>query len=124
MKALKLTLVINAVSSGVTGILLLGFNNFFSALFDIQADRIFLGCGVFLIVFALLVFYESRKPNISEKSVWIITSLDISWVIGSIVILLLLWNSLSLIGNLLIIIVALWVASMACFQIKYGLIRN
>lgn len=121
MKHLKIVLQVNSVSSGITGLILLVFNRFVSEMFGIPLmNDAFIGVGFFLIAFAIFVFSESHKIQIRLDRVRIITGLDISWVIASAIILFTYWNNISTIGSILVIIVALWVAAMACLQLKYG----
>lgn len=118
MKALKNVLMINAVSSGATGLLLVFFPGFFASLFGVQGSAAFVGTGIFLILFAILVFSEARRETVSDKSVRFISTLDVLWVVGSLVIIVFGLFGLSLVGYLMIGAVAAWVALMAMLQLR------
>lgn len=118
MKTLKNVLLLNAISSGATGIGLVVFAASVAELFGIIDYKVLWGVGVFLFSFACLVFIESRKfPHNLRMVKWII-ALDVMWVLGSFSIVLLQMFHLSGVGYLAIGIVALWVAAMAYLQIN------
>ena len=116
MTTLKNVLIINALSSGATGIILIVFAQFIATLFAIPQVQPFWGTGIFLIVFAALVLYTSSKNPISSSLVQLIIMLDSLWVVISIVIVLFHVFNLSLTGYVLISAVAIWVAAMAYLQ--------
>ena len=120
MKTLKNVLLINALSSGATGILMLVFANPIAELFQVQSTMPFIEVGIFLIAFAILVFTESRKQTHNTKTVKFIIALDILWVFVSLLIVVLQLFNLSTLGYTIIGAVAVWVAAMAYLQI-YGL---
>ncbi|WP_315815421.1 hypothetical protein [Paraflavitalea speifideaquila] len=74
--------------------------------------------GIFLVVFAALVFSQSRKQVIQKGWVKRIIALDIIWVIESLVIVVPQLFGLSFLGYFLIGAVAGWVALMAFLQVK------
>ena len=74
--------------------------------------------GIFLVVFAILVFREGRRIHQNEKMVKFIIALDIAWVVSSLLIIVLQLFNLTVIGYLAIGAVALWVAGMAYLQIN------
>jgi hypothetical protein len=117
MKQLNLILKVNSVSSGITGFVMVVFSQFCSTVFGVDANSGFIGIGIFLIAFAIFVFTESNKEKINGRNVKIISTLDILWVLISCVILVAFWKSLSALGNLLIIVMALWVDTMAYLQL-------
>lgn len=116
MKHLKNVLLLNAASSGITALLLIILPGFFADLFGVKQQFPFIGIGIFLFLFAFFVFIQSRKKPLNPKKVQLIIVMDISWVLGSLVIILPQLFSLSLIGYVLIGGVALWVAAMAALQ--------
>jgi hypothetical protein len=117
MKALKNVLLINAVSSGATGIGLLVLGDFIAALFGVSKPQAFWGVGIFLIGFAILVFAEGIKNPPRQNRVGLISILDCTWVVGSFVVVIFQLFDLTTIGYVLITGVALWVAAMAYFQL-------
>jgi hypothetical protein len=115
---LNVVLKVNAISSGVTGMILIFFRDLCSSLFEVTASEIFLGVGIFLLIFAVYVFAESTRKDIHARRVQFISALDILWVVASDAILIIFWKNVSVIGNLLIFGVALWVAAMAYLQLS------
>lgn len=116
MKTLKNILLINALSSGATGIGLAVMPNVFAGLFDTTVIAPFVGTGLFLIAFAALVFSESRKKEVNANSVRLIIVLDVLWVISSLSIIVSSAFAISSLGYFMIGAVALWVALMAYLQ--------
>lgn len=62
----------------------------------------------------LTALQKKVNPRLVKVIVW----LDITWVMGSIVTVLLLVDAISWVGHLLIVGVATWVAAMAVLQNK------
>jgi len=118
MLTLRNVLLINAVSSGATGLLLVLFSDFFAGLFGVGSVSPFLETGIFLLAFAGFVFYGGRRSNINTSRIRLIIALDTLWVVASILLLVLQPVAITLIGNLFIAVVALWVAAMAALQFR------
>ncbi|HYG38711.1 MAG TPA: hypothetical protein VD908_08835 [Cytophagales bacterium] len=116
MKTLKNILLINGVSSGVTGIGLILFAGFIAEIFEVSVLEPFWGTGLFLVIFASMVIYEALQNPIRRERIRLIISLDVIWVIGSVILVLLNLENISLVGHLLIVAVAFWVALMAYLQ--------
>ncbi len=115
---LKPVLLINALSSGATGLLLLLFPGAIAALFGSSTKMPFIAVGLFLLLFAVLVFNQSRKPVIQKAWVKLIIALDILWVVESAIILIPQLFSFTTLGYVIITAVALWVAVMAILQAR------
>ena len=115
---LKNVLLTNAISSGMTGILLATMPSVFTRLFAIEGSTPFISVGIFLIVFSLFVVVTAMKENIPESWTKFIITLDITWVISSIVALIALFYKISIIGSVMILAVAVWVGMMAYLQNK------
>ena len=118
MISLKNVLLINAVSSGATGIGLVVLAETVAELVGTPAAGAVMGVGIFLVVFAAGVLNEAVQRTIRVNRVYIIIALDILWVAGSIAIVLPQLFQLTAIGYIAITAVALWVAAMAYLQIK------
>lgn len=116
MIRLKNALLLNAVSSGATGLLLLIFPGFFAGLFGTSQSIPYTVTGIFLLFFALDVYLQSRKDPLHYGRVQWIIALDILWVVGSLIIIVPRLFNLTAIGYILIGGVALWVAAMAVLQ--------
>lgn len=115
---LKNVLLTNAVSSGITGIILAYMPGFFAKLFKVDTTAPFVEVGIFLIVFSLFVVFTAFKNPIWKSITKVIIALDVTWVIASIIAVVLLFSSISLVGSVLIIAIAGWVGLMAYFQNK------
>jgi hypothetical protein len=118
MISLKQVLLLNAVSSGATGALLMLFPAPVARLFGVAPVVPFVAVGAFLLVFAAGVGYEGMQKPPRSGRVQRIIALDIAWVVGSLVAVALLFSTLSVLGNGLILAVAGWVAGMAFLQSK------
>jgi hypothetical protein len=118
MIPLKTTLTINAASSGVTGLGLIILASPVAELFGVSQTMPFVGVGVFLILFASFVFLVGVSKSINPKAVRLIITLDTLWVVASLVLVAVASSSISLIGILTILAVAMWVAAMAFLQHK------
>ncbi|HEY5824552.1 MAG TPA: hypothetical protein VIT44_09310 [Cyclobacteriaceae bacterium] len=116
MKTLKTVLLINALSSGVTGLGLIISSSLVAQLFGVSATGPFIEVGIFLLAFASLVLFVGRGETHHVNAVRFIIALDLLWVIISLVIVLLHLFDLSVLGYLLISGVALWVGAMAYLQ--------
>jgi hypothetical protein len=118
MKQLKTVLLINAISSAAAGLLLILLATPLAVLFGVADTVFFTGTGIFLLLFASFVGYVATRPQLSAGLVKLVTLLDLSWVLGSIVLVIEYANLLTLIGSILIIAVAAWVGLMALLQYK------
>jgi hypothetical protein len=118
MKTLRNVLLVNALSSGATGIGLVVMSTFISRLFDRTETLPFIAVGLFLVAFATLVFIVARMARISRSVLQLIIVLDSSWVVVSVFILLFQAFNLSTTGYVLIGAVAAWVALMASLQFR------
>ncbi len=120
MTTLKNVMMLNAMSSGATGLLFILFSKPAAGLFGVTWPTPFFAVGMFLVIFACLVFYHSRKTPMSKGWIKFIVLLDILWVVESIILVTSQMIAFSTIGSGVIIMVALWVAIMAILQ-AYGL---
>jgi hypothetical protein len=118
MISLKQVLLVNAISSGATGALLMLFSAPVAGLFGVTPVAPFVAVGAFLLVFAGGVGYEAVQKRLRPGRVQLIIALDVAWVVGSLVAVALSFSALSPLGNLLILAVAGWVATMAFLQTR------
>src|SRR5690606_24945240 len=81
---LKNILLLNAISSGITGILLALAAPLFKNLFGLPDPLPFVFVGVFLALFALFVLFVALAENINLRLVQVIIGLDITWVLASV----------------------------------------
>jgi hypothetical protein len=118
MTTLRNVLLINAVSSGITGLVLAIAPGMVADLFATSNTTAFVAVGIFLFAFAVLVFVLSIQDPLREKNVSIIIALDTLWVLASFAIILLQVLDISTLGYFIIAAVAAWVALMAYLQFK------
>ena len=116
MKELKKYLIINSTFSAVSGLAMLILSSNLNELFQIDNIYVFPFIGVNLLFFAAFVWYVSSKQLTNKTLVTTITILDILWVLGSLVIVSLDLFDLSKVGNILIGVVAVWIAFLAYKQ--------
>lgn len=116
MKTLQNVLLINAISSGATGLLLVFLSRPVATLFAVSQPAIILGVGLFLIAFAGIVLIESRRNPLQMERIRFIILLDRLWVITSLILVVFPNTNLSIIGRVAIVAVAGWVALMAYLQ--------
>jgi len=116
MTSLKNVLMINAASSGLTGLILTFLSGFVAGLFDVTNRIPFVGVGIFLLAFAFFVFITSLQNPMRESTVIIIVWMDALWVIVSAGIVALQPFDMKPIGYILIAAVACWVMLMAYLQ--------
>lgn len=116
MKTLRNVMLINAISSGATGLALAMFPKTIAGTFGTSATMPFIETGIFLTVFAAFVFVVGRSNPVHVRRVRLVIALDTLWVIGSAGIILFQPFAISVIGYVLIGAVAVWVAAMAWLQ--------
>jgi hypothetical protein len=116
MTTLRNVLMINAITSGITGLILLAVPGFVANLFATSNTTVLVGVGIFLVAFAAMVFITSLQHPLSGKTVSLIVVLDTLWVLTSLCISVLQLLDVSTLGYFLIGGVAAWVALMAYLQ--------
>jgi hypothetical protein len=116
MITLKNVLRLNAISSGLTGLVLVFFPKTIAQLFHSSAWTPFSEVGIFLIVFAVIVIAISSTMPIRPKAVQYVIMLDTLWVAASLAMIIFQLFSLSTIGYAMIGGVALWVCLMIYLQ--------
>lgn len=116
---LKNVLLINAISSGITGLLLVLTPDTFASLFKTDKLTPFMAVGIFLILFSLVVLINTLQKPIKKSLTQLIIGLDLTWVLISMIITMILFSSISLIGSIIILVVASWVGLMAYLQKKF-----
>lgn len=120
MKELKKYLTINSLFSAISGLSMLLLSDRLNELFNISNTYVFPIIGTNLLVFSVFVWYVSNKQLTNKMFVNIISFLDLLWVLGSFSIVAIGLFDLSKVGNILIIIVAFWIAFLAYKQFQYN----
>ncbi len=109
-------MLVNAVTSAATALGLIAFPGLVADLFQAGSAQPFVEVGIFLLVFSAKVLYEALKNPIRRGHVQFIITLDVLWVVASIVLIEFQFFNLSLIGYVLTGAVAMWVGAMAVLQ--------
>jgi len=117
LMTLKNVLLLNAISSGITGVLLVATPNMWISIFKPTGVAPFMEVGTFLILFSAFVLFAAIKKPVIKAWIKLIIALDITWVFASLVTVLLSFYSISMLGTVIILFVAAWVGMMAYLQI-------
>lgn len=118
MKELKKYLTINSIFSAINGLTMLLFSDKLNVFFDLENIYVFPVIGANLLIFSAFVWYVTSKQLTNKMLVTAISILDLLWVLGSFTIVLLGQFDLSRNGNILISLVAIWIAFLAYKQFK------
>ncbi|TAG58525.1 MAG: hypothetical protein EAZ27_01485 [Cytophagales bacterium] len=116
MKELKKYLTINAIFSAINGLTMLLFSSNLNKLFNIDNAYVFPVIGGNLLFFAAFVWFVFSRQLKNKILVTTITTLDALWVLGSFAIVVFSLFDISKTGNILIIVVAIWIAFLAYKQ--------
>ncbi len=114
---LKITLIANALFSGVSGLFMILLPDWFAGQVGLTQSLLILCIGIGLVVFAGYVLFTSVKG--AMQNVTGIISGDIAWVVGSLVALILFWTKIPASGRWLVDIIAIIVGLFAYFQYRY-----
>jgi len=114
MNKLQKALKSNALFSSISGIIMILLNHQIANIFGTNNNTVFWIVGSVLIYFAITIWYEIRKQR-RLAILWIIIQ-DYTWVLGSIILLIFNPFQVTLIGNLIIGIIALIVLYMGINQ--------
>lgn len=115
---LRRTLRANAAFSAGCGALLLLLAAPMAPLFGLPSGAVLQAVGIGLLPFAAVLAWSAGRAAVPRRWVLAFTAADVSWVIGSGILLLLAWNALSVTGRALIIAVALVVEAFATLQAR------
>ena len=113
---LKIVLLINAISSGITGILLAIMPDIFATLFKTDNIAPFVEVGIFLILFSSFVLIAAFNEANQKRWTKLIIKLDLIWVVASIFATVFLASSIGIVGSIIILAIAAWVGLMAYLQ--------
>ncbi|OME89014.1 MULTISPECIES: hypothetical protein [Paenibacillus] len=80
---IRKVLVINSVSSGACGLLLLLFPGYVAEWTGLDSRTGLVSTGVFLLVFVAFLVWTASRSIVSPGAVLVITVLDFLWVVGS-----------------------------------------
>ncbi len=115
---LKNVLLINAISSGMTGLLIALNSKLVASIFKVSNTGTIIGVGIFLVIFSLFVLFTVFMHLQDKAWTKFIIGIDITWVLLSVIATALLYSSISMVGSTIILAVAAWVGMMAYLQTK------
>ena len=85
---LRYALVGNATFSTTTGLFIVVAHEWIARLLGLPGGRGLLGLGIGLLVFAMTLLINARRPELRLAEAWAVVLMDLAWVAGSYVILL------------------------------------
>ena len=115
MNGLQKALKVNAIFSSISGVIMILLNKQLANLFGVLNNIPFWIIGLVLVYFALTICYEIKKQR-RIAIMWIVIQ-DVSWVLGSVFLLIFNPFEITYTGNLIIGIIALIVLFMAINQL-------
>ena len=120
MNNLKSYLTTNFIFSGISGILILAFNeSFLMDYLGLTNSSILYFIGAGLIVFSIFIYYIIKQRFDDNKLIYIISILDSLWVLGSFALTFFDLFNVKSQSHPLINFVALWVGLLATGQFYY-----
>ena len=119
MNKLKLTLIGNAIFSGLSGASMLLFGSWLNKLMAIPNPLILQIIGGGLILFSAFLFWTANQSSYNPNQIKMISLMDWGWVAGSLAIILLQAFNLSNTAYWIIGVVALIVATFGSLQLLY-----
>jgi len=112
---LRRVLLLDAVSSGAMGVLLLAASGALAGLLNLP-EELLSEAGLVLVPFALAVGFIGTRTQLSRICVWAVIAINAVWAIDSVVLLFTGWVQPSLLGYAFVIGQAAFVAVMAELQ--------
>jgi len=111
---LKKALMSNAAFSGISGLTILFGNHWLVKLLGLQEKVSLSVLGVGLIVYAILLALNARRPEVKISDAWVAVVLDAVWVAGSYVLIFVIPFSVA--GKWIVALVAELVLLFAVLQ--------
>ncbi len=112
---LRRSLQLDGVASGLCGVVLLLGANPLSALFGLAAPGIARAVGGLLVVYAVALLWNARRPTVSRSEALGAVALNAAWVLGSLVVVV--DGPLTLIGNAAVATIAAAVLGFSVLQV-------
>ena len=112
---LRRVLLLDSVSSGAMGVLLLTCSGMLTGLLNLPAELLH-EAGLVLVPFAVAVGFLSTRSRLSRVAVWAVIAINAVWAIDSVVLLFTGWVEPNLLGHAFVIGQAGFVALMAELQ--------
>jgi hypothetical protein len=112
---LRTALILDAAASGAMGLLLLAGAPWLTALFGLP-QALLIAAGVVCLIWAAIVGWPARRPQVAAAAVWAIIAVNALWVVESAALLLLGWVEPTRLGTAFVVAQALAVAAFAELQ--------
>lgn len=113
---LHIALRSNAVFSDISGLVMLVAAKPLAAFLGLNNPGILVGMGIALLAWALILFWGSIQLDVPRWLAWLAIDGDLTWVVGSVIVLLLPAVSFSVAGKWTIAIIADIVLVFAIWQ--------
>jgi hypothetical protein len=113
---LRRVLLLDAVSSGAMGVLLLTCSGLLAGLLNLPAGLLN-EAGLVLVPFALAIGFLGTRSRLSRVAVWAVIGINAIWAIDSVVLLFTGWVQPNLLGYAFVVGQAAFVAVMAELEI-------
>ncbi len=107
----------NAIFSGMSGALLVLAGSAIAPLVGLESAGLIAAIGTGLLVYGGVLFYVARQSVPARRDVLTFIALDVAWVLGSVLLLLLAWRQLPTTGRWLIAVLAVVVEGFATLQL-------
>lgn len=125
MKDLRGYLLTNSIFSGISGLLIVIFNqSFLMNYLGIKNAMVLYLIGIGLVLFSVFIYYVIKKRLDDDKTIFVISVLDTIWVLGSFSITIFDLFNINPKSFPLINFVALWVGLLASGQFYFLRKRN
>jgi hypothetical protein len=112
---LRRVLQLDALATGATGLLLLGGTSLLQSLLNLPT-ALMTYAGIFCVAWAVTLGFASLRNEISRNFVWTIIIANVSWVVGSVALLLSGYVSPTWLGYAFVIVQAIAVDVFAALQ--------
>lgn len=113
---LRRVLLLDAVSSGAMGVLLMAASGVLAGLLNLPAELLS-QAGLVLVPFALAVGFLGTRARLSRIAVWAVIAINAIWAIDSVLLLFTGWVQPTSLGYVFVIGQAAFVAVMAELEI-------
>jgi len=114
-RLLKLALVVDAIATATTGLLLALFGGALASLLGLPASLLQV-TGVILLPYAAVVGYLAVRQHVSAAAIWAVIVVNVLWAVDSIALLFTGWITPTGLGTAFVIFQALVVGALAELQ--------
>ena len=116
---LRAVLKVNGATSIISGLLLIFLSDPIAQLLSASESVVLVYVGIGLVIFSISVFVNARVAEIKRNQVQFIILQDWLWVVGGVALILFQFFNLSVVGYVLIGVMAVAVGTYAILQGKY-----